>query len=51
MEVNSEPALVLRVDGQLDGVFVLSIEDGAITDIRVVRNPEKLAYLGRQLAR
>jgi RNA polymerase sigma-70 factor (ECF subfamily) len=49
-EVNSEPALVLRVDGQLDGVFVLSLEDGAITNIRVVRNPDKLAYLGRQLA-
>ena len=49
-EVNSEAAVVLRVDGQLESVFVLGIDGGAITDIRVVRNPDKLAYLGRQLA-
>ena len=50
MDVNSEAAVVLRLDGQLDGVFVLTIEDGAIAAIRVVRNPDKLAYLRRQLA-
>jgi RNA polymerase sigma-70 factor (ECF subfamily) len=49
-EVNSEPALVLQIDNQLDGVFVLTIDAGEITAIRVVRNPEKLAYLNRQLA-
>lgn len=48
-EVNAEPAVVIRVGGQLDGVFVLSIDDGAIAGIRVVRNPDKLAYLQRQL--
>lgn len=50
-EVNSEPALVIRVDGRLDGVFVLSVEGNAVSGIRVVRNPEKLAYLERQLAK
>jgi RNA polymerase sigma-70 factor (ECF subfamily) len=50
MEVNSEPALVLRVDGHVDGVFVLSIEESTIAAIRVIRNPDKLAYLKRQLA-
>jgi RNA polymerase sigma-70 factor (ECF subfamily) len=50
-EVNAEPAIVLRVGDQLDGVFVLSIEADAITGIRVVRNPDKLAFLGRQLDR
>jgi RNA polymerase sigma-70 factor, ECF subfamily len=50
MEVNSEPALVLRVDGQLDGVFVLTIDADRISGIRVVRNPDKLTYLKRQLA-
>lgn len=48
-EVNSEPAMVIRLDGQIDGVFVLSIADGAVRNIRVVRNPDKLAYLDRQL--
>jgi RNA polymerase sigma-70 factor (ECF subfamily) len=49
-EVNAEPALVVRIDGQLDGVFVLSIDRDAITSIRVVRNPDKLAFLDRQLS-
>jgi RNA polymerase sigma-70 factor (TIGR02957 family) len=48
-EVNSEPALVVFISGQLDGVFVLSIDSGTVTSIRVVRNPDKLAFLNRQL--
>ncbi len=49
-EVNAEPALLVRMDGRLDGVFVLSIVDGTISGIRVVRNPDKLAFLDRQLS-
>ena len=49
-EVNHEPAVVVRVDGQLDGIYVLSIEDGAIAALRIVRNPDKLRYIDRQLA-
>jgi RNA polymerase sigma-70 factor (ECF subfamily) len=49
-EVNAEAALVLRLSGHLDGVFVLSMSDGTISSIRVVRNPEKLAFLDRQLS-
>jgi hypothetical protein len=41
--------MVVRVGGQVDGVFVLSVAAGTITAIRVVRNPDKLAYLRRQL--
>ncbi len=48
-EVNGEQALVLRVDGRLDGVYVMTVEDGAIAAIRVIRNPDKLNYLDRQL--
>ena len=50
-EVNAEPAMVIRLAGQLDGVFVLSVEDDLVTAIRVVRNPDKLAYLDGQLLR
>ena len=48
-EVNAEPALVLFIDGVIDGVFVLSFEDEDILGIRVIRNPDKLAFLDRQL--
>ncbi|MEO8520768.1 MAG: RNA polymerase sigma-70 factor [Acidobacteriota bacterium] len=48
-EVNGEPALLQRVDGQLDGVYVLSVADNAIAAIRVIRNPDKLIYLQRQI--
>jgi hypothetical protein len=43
------PAIVITIDGQLDGVFVLSGGE-AIDGIRGVRNPDKLAYLSRPLS-
>src|SRR5262245_56865127 len=46
-EVNHEPAIILRIDGALDSVYVLSIADGAISALRIVRNPDKLGYIGR----
>ena len=49
MDVNSEPAILIQVDGEVEGVFVLSIEDNSVAAIRAVRNPDKLAYLKRQL--
>lgn len=48
-DINSEPALVVRVGARLESIFVLSIDGDAITGIRVVRNPEKLARIDRQL--
>ena len=50
VEVNGEPALLLRVAGRLDGVYVMAVEEGAITAIRVVRNPDKLTYIEHQIA-
>ena len=50
-DVNSEPAIVLRVGQRLESVFVLSIEDETICGIRAVRNPDKLAHIDRQLER
>ena len=50
-EVNVEPALILRIEGRLESVFVLSIDGDTITGIRAVRNPDKLSHIGRQLAR
>ena len=48
-DVNSEPALVVRVGQRLESIFVFSIDDDAISGIRVVRNPDKLAHIDRQL--
>jgi RNA polymerase sigma-70 factor (ECF subfamily) len=48
-DVNFEPALVLRVGQRLESLFVLSIDGDAISEIRVVRNPDKLAHIDRQL--
>jgi hypothetical protein len=48
-EVNAEAAVVVRVDGRVETVFVLAVEGERITGIRVVRNPDKLAYIARRL--
>jgi len=48
-DVNSEPALILRVGGRLESIFVLSGENDVITAIRVVRNPDKLVRIDRSL--
>jgi len=49
-DVNSEPALVVRVGQRLESIFVFSIDDDdAISAIRVVRNPDKLAHIDRRL--
>lgn len=48
-DVNSEPALILRLGGRLESIFVLSVEDEVITGIRVVRNPDKLVRIDRSL--
>jgi RNA polymerase sigma-70 factor, ECF subfamily len=48
-DVNFEPAVVLRLGDQLQSIFVLSIEGDTISAIRVVRNPDKLARIDRQL--
>ena len=48
-DVNAELALVVRIGQRLESIFVLSIDDDVISGIRVVRNPDKLAHIDRQL--
>ena len=43
--VNGNPALVLRLDGELDGVMAIRVEDAHISGVYYVRNPEKLTRL------
>jgi RNA polymerase sigma-70 factor (TIGR02957 family) len=41
--VNGNPALVVHLDGEVDGVIAIRIERGRISGIYYVRNPEKLS--------
>jgi len=50
-EVNGELAMVIRIAGALDGIYVMTVEGDAIAALRIVRNPDKLTYIERQLAR
>jgi RNA polymerase sigma-70 factor (TIGR02957 family) len=47
--VNHEPAVLFWVDDALDRVFVLSVDGGTIGSLRIVRNPDKLAYIAREM--
>jgi RNA polymerase sigma-70 factor (TIGR02957 family) len=46
--VNGSPALVVRLDGRLDGVMALRVEDARITGLYYVRNPEKLTHVASE---
>ncbi|WP_030301234.1 RNA polymerase sigma-70 factor [Streptomyces katrae] len=41
--VNGNPALVLRLNGEIDGILAIRVEDARITGLYYVRNPEKLS--------
>ncbi|GAB3819811.1 RNA polymerase sigma-70 factor [Kribbella italica] len=43
--INGNPALLARLDDELDGVMVFRIEDALVTGLYYVRNPEKLSRL------
>ncbi|MES4906287.1 MULTISPECIES: RNA polymerase sigma-70 factor [unclassified Streptomyces] len=46
--VNGSPGLVLRVDGETDGVIAIRFEDDRIVGLYYVRNPEKLTRVGSE---
>ncbi|WP_059005896.1 RNA polymerase sigma-70 factor [Streptomyces specialis] len=47
-QVNGCPALVLRLGGAIDTVVAVRIDDGLITGLYAVRNPEKLSHMRRE---
>ena len=51
LDVNGEPAMLVRVERRLDSVYALTIADDAIGAIHIVRNPDKLRFLEGQLTR
>jgi hypothetical protein len=48
--VNGNPALVLRLDGELDGILAVRVEKARITGLYYVRNPEKLTRVASETA-
>ncbi|MFJ8667032.1 RNA polymerase sigma-70 factor [Streptomyces sp. NPDC093600] len=49
-EVNGQPALIIRLDGVVDTVVAARVDDGLITGLYAVRNPEKLSRVHRETA-
>jgi RNA polymerase sigma-70 factor (TIGR02957 family) len=47
-QVNGYPALILRLNGEIDTVVAVRIDDGLITGLYGVRNPEKLSHMERE---
>ncbi|GAA1568930.1 RNA polymerase sigma-70 factor [Actinomadura kijaniata] len=46
--VNGNPALLVRLDGELEGVLAVQVEEARITGLYFVRNPQKLTHLGSE---
>ena len=47
--VNGNPALVMRLDGELDGVMAIHVEDARVAGLYYVRNPEKLTRVESEI--
>ncbi|GAB3990594.1 RNA polymerase sigma-70 factor [Actinoallomurus acanthiterrae] len=48
--LNGHPALIIRIDGEIDTVMAVRVDDGLITGLYAVRNPEKLSRVERETA-
>jgi RNA polymerase sigma-70 factor (ECF subfamily) len=48
--VNGNPAIVVRLGAEIDGVLAVRVEDGRITRLYYVRNPEKLTRVEAETA-
>ncbi|WP_329123785.1 RNA polymerase sigma-70 factor [Streptomyces sp. NBC_01465] len=49
-QVNGCPALILRLDGAIDTVIAVRVDEGLITGLYAVRNPQKLSRVERETA-
>ena len=48
--VNGQPAIRLIIDGEVDTVGTMLVEDGLVTGLYLVRNPAKLARLDTEVS-
>ncbi|MFF3599066.1 RNA polymerase sigma-70 factor [Kitasatospora indigofera] len=47
-QVNGHAALIVQIDGRIEGVIAVRTEDSLITGLYFVRNPEKLSRLAEE---
>ena len=47
-QVNGYPALIIRLNGEINTVIAVRIDDGLITGLYAVRNPEKLSHMEQE---
>jgi len=50
VQINGGPGLLVRVNGEIDGVLAVRVENGYVTGAYHVRNPEKLSRIERETA-
>jgi hypothetical protein len=50
VQANGCPALILRLNGEIDSVVAVRVEDGFVTGLYAVRNPEKLSHMEQETA-
>ncbi|WP_242587413.1 RNA polymerase sigma-70 factor [Streptomyces sp. MST-110588] len=48
VQVNGYPALILQLDGTIDTVVTVRVDNGLITGLYAVRNPEKLSHMQQE---
>lgn len=49
VSINTEPAVIISVDGELDTVGMACIDGGRITELYLIRNPDKLLAVASAL--
>ena len=47
-QVNGFPALTIRFNGEINTVIAVRLDDGLVTGLYAVRNPEKLSHMERE---
>jgi RNA polymerase sigma-70 factor (TIGR02957 family) len=50
VQANGCPALIVRLNGEIDGVMAMRVEDALVVGLYYVRNPEKLSRVERETA-
>ncbi|MGW4798889.1 RNA polymerase sigma-70 factor [Nonomuraea sp. NPDC004297] len=50
VQINGAPGLLVRVNGEIDAVIAVCVENGYVTGAYHVRNPEKLSRMERETA-
>ncbi|MEU6728782.1 hypothetical protein ABZ917_34170 [Nonomuraea wenchangensis] len=49
VQINGGPGLLVRVDGEIDGVVAVRVENGYVTGVYHVRNPHKLSRVDQEI--